>query len=173
MIVRIEYAAESLGLLQSVYAKYSPDYPFEYTFTDESFRKKLVDEKVLGIISASFTVLTIFISCLGLFGLAAFSAVQRTKEIGIRKILGASVGRIIYLLSIDFLKLVIIAFLVAFPVSWWLMNDWLEHFFYKVSIEWWIFPAAGLSAILIALITISTQAIKAAIANPVKSLRTE
>lgn len=166
-------AAESLGLLQSIYAKYSPDYPFEYTFTDESFRKKLVDEKVLGIISASFTMLTIFISCLGLFGLAAFSAVQRTKEIGIRKILGASVSRIIYILSIDFLKLVIIAFLVAFPVSWWLMNGWLEHFFYKISIDWWIFLLAGIGSILIALITISAQAIKAAVANPVRSLRTE
>lgn len=166
-------ALQSLSVLQSIHAKYNPDYPFEYTFTDESFRKKLIDEKVLGIISASFTVLTIFISCLGLFGLAVFSAMQRTKEIGVRKILGASVGRITVMLSIDFLKLVVIAFLVAFPVSWWLMNEWLAKFYYKVNIDWWIFLLAGITVMLIAFLTISTQAIKAALANPVKSLRTE
>ena len=117
--------------------------------------------------------LAIIISCLGLFGLAAFTAERRTKEIGIRKVLGASVAGITTLLSKDFLQLVAISCLVAFPVAWWMMHNWLQNYKYRIEISWWIFLAAGISAILIALITISFQSIKAAIANPVKSLRTE
>ena len=118
-------------------------------------------------------IITIFISCMGLFGLAMFSAERRTKEIGIRKVLGASVANITAMLSKDFLILVLIAFLVASPIAWYCMNQWLQGFAYRVSISWWIFALAGSAAILIALITVSFQAIKAALANPVKSLRTE
>jgi putative ABC transport system permease protein len=118
-------------------------------------------------------VLAILIACLGLFGLVTYAAEQRTKEIGIRKVLGANVAHIVGMISKDFLKLVLIASVIAFPVAWWAMNKWLQDFAYRVSISWWIFFAAGLLAVVIALATISFQAIKAAMANPVKSLRTE
>jgi putative ABC transport system permease protein len=121
----------------------------------------------------SFTLVAIFISCLGLFGLAAFSAEQRNKEIGIRKVLGASVSGIVKLLSTDFLKLVMVAIVIATPIAWWALNKWLEAFAYRINISWWVFVLAGISAIFIALFTVSFQAIKAAVANPVKSLRTE
>ena len=117
--------------------------------------------------------MTSSISCLGLFGLAAYTAERRTKEIGIRKVLGASVSRITRLLSMDFLKLVFISAIIAFPIAWWAMNNWLLNYAYRIEISWWIFIAAGVVALLIALFTISFQAIKAAVANPVKSLRTE
>ncbi|MEJ7683125.1 MAG: FtsX-like permease family protein [Segetibacter sp.] len=120
-----------------------------------------------------FTILSIIIACLGLFGLVTFMAEQRIKEIGIRKILGASVSGIVSLLSKDLIKLVIIAIVVASPIAWWTMNKWLQDFAYRINISWWIFLTAGLVAVLIALITVSFQAIKAAVANPVKSLRTE
>jgi putative ABC transport system permease protein len=118
----------------------------------------------------AFTIMAICISCLGLFGLAAFSAEQRNKEIGIRKVLGASVGGIVQLLSTDFIKLVLIAFLIATPISWWVMNKWLEGFAFKIQISWWMFAIAGFVTILIALFTVSSQAIRAAIINPVKAL---
>lgn len=118
-------------------------------------------------------MLAIVIACLGLFGLATFLAEQRTKEIGIRKVLGATVNNVLTLLSKDFLKLVLIAFVVAAPVAWWGMNKWLQDFTYRTDISWWVFALAGVAALLIALITVSFQAIKAALANPVKSLRTE
>ncbi|MDP4216533.1 MAG: ABC transporter permease, partial [Bacteroidota bacterium] len=121
----------------------------------------------------SFTLMAIFISCLGLFGLAAFSAEQRNKEIGIRKVLGASVPGLVRLLSKDFLQLVFIAMLIAIPIAWWSMNKWLEAFAYRVPISWWMFGLAGILAILIALLTVSFQAIRAAVANPVRSLRSE
>ena len=124
-------------------------------------------------ISNSFTILAILISCLGLFGLAMFTAQQRIKEIGVRKVLGASVAGIVSMLSKDFLKLVVISILVASPIAWWAMNKWLQDFAYKINISLWVFVLAGTVALLIALITISFQAIKAAIAKPVKSLRTE
>jgi len=119
------------------------------------------------------TVIAILISCLGLFGLAAFATTQRTKEIGIRKVLGASVKQIVGLLSKDFIKLVLIAIIIASPIAYYFMNQWLQDFAYRINIEWWIFALAGIIAIAIALLTVSYQAIKAAIANPVKSLRTE
>ena len=120
-----------------------------------------------------FSLLTIFVACLGLFGLATYTAEQRTKEIGIRKVLGASVTQVTQMISKDFLKLVLIASVIAFPVAWWAMNKWLQNFAYRINMSWWVFAVAGLSALLIALLTVSFQAIKAAIANPVKSLRTE
>ena len=128
---------------------------------------------MIGKLSRLFAGLTILISCLGLFGLAAYTAERRTKEIGIRKVLGASVQNLLYLMSKDFLKLVLIAFVIAFPLAWWYMSHWLQDFAYRISINWWVFIAAGIGAILVALLTVSFQAIKAAISNPIKSLRTE
>ena len=131
------------------------------------------NEQRVGKIALSFSFLTILIACLGLFGLATFVAEQRTKEIGIRKVLGASVKGIVQLLSKDFIKLVLIAFVIATPVAWYAMNKWLQDFAYRINISWWMFAVAGLLVIFITLLTISFQSIKAAIANPVKSLRTE
>jgi ABC-type antimicrobial peptide transport system permease subunit len=119
------------------------------------------------------SALSIFISCMGLFGLATLTVVRRTREIGIRKVLGASVSSVVGLLSKEFLVLVIIAALIAFPLGWWAMNKWLEDFAYRIHIDWWVYPVAGIAALLIALLTVSFQAIKAALANPVKSLKTE
>ena len=120
-----------------------------------------------------FTLIALIIACLGLFGLATFTAEQRTKEIGIRKVLGATVTNIVTMLSKDFLKLVTIASLIAFPIAWFIMNKWLQDFSYRINIDWWVFIAAGISAVLIALLTVSFQAIKAGVSNPVNSLRTE
>lgn len=147
--------------------------PFSYRFLDESFTEMYKSEQRAGKIALIFSVLAIFIACLGLFGLATFIAEQRTKEIGVRKVLGASVPNLVSMLSKDFLKLVAIASLIAFPVAWWAMHKWLQDFAYRINIEWWVFVLAAFIALLIALLTVSVQAIKAAIANPVKSLRTE
>ena len=147
--------------------------PFSYRFIDESFDQMYRAEQRTGEIALIFSMLAIVIACLGLFGLATFLAEQRTKEIGIRKVLGATVNNVLTLLSKDFLKLVLIAFVVAAPVAWWGMNKWLQDFTYRTDISWWVFALAGVAALLIALITVSFQAIKAALANPVKSLRTE
>src|SRR4030095_14559218 len=144
-----------------------------YTFMDDDFNKTYTAEQQTGKLFITFAVFAIFIACLGLFGLVTYAAEQRTKEIGIRKVLGASVGGIVAMLSKDFAKLVLIASIVAFPVGWWAMNKWLQSFAYRINISWWVFLAAGVTAIVIALITVSFQAIKAAISNPVKSLRTE
>jgi len=130
-------------------------------------------EENLGSLIWIFTIMAIFIGCMGLFGLAAFSAEQRIKEIGIRKVLGASVLSITALLSKGFVRLVLISSLIAFPIAWWAMNKWLEDFSYRITISWWVFLVAGIAALLIALITVSFQAIKAAVANPVKNLRAE
>ena len=147
--------------------------PFLYSFLDEDFSNLYKGEQRTGGMFIAFASLAIFIACLGLFGLAAYSAEQRTREIGIRKVLGSSVNGIIALLSKDFIKLVGVAIIIAIPLAWWVMNQWLQDFAYRININWWIFAVAGIVAILIALITVSFQAIKAAIANPVKSLRTE
>jgi len=147
--------------------------PFAYSFMDDDFNAAYRSEQRVGKISISFAILAILIACLGLFGLVAYAAEQRTKEIGIRKVLGATVSNIIGMLSKDFLKLVLIASVIAFPIAWLGMNRWLQDFAYRISIGWWIFLVAGLAALAIALMTMSFQAIKAAIANPVKSLRTE
>jgi putative ABC transport system permease protein len=162
--------------IKSIESKWNhiiPNRPFEYSFLDESFDKQYRAEERFGNLFFNFALLAIFISCLGLLGLASYSTIQRIKEIGVRKVLGASVADIINLLSIDFLKLVLIAFVIASPVAALFMSKWLQDFAYRTYIQWWIFLFAGISAIAIAFITISFQAIKAAIANPVKSLRTE
>ena len=164
---------QTLGQLKSVFKKINPDLPFDYFFLDEAFDKLYKKESKLGALFNYFSMLAIIISCLGLFGISAFATQQRTKEIGIRKVLGASVNGLTMMLSKDFIKLVVIASLTAFPIAWWVMSKWLQDFAYRVNISWWIFLAAGGSALAIAMLTVSFQAIKAAIANPVKSLRTE
>jgi ABC-type antimicrobial peptide transport system permease subunit/AraC-like DNA-binding protein len=165
--------AVNLAKAEKIFKQYNPQYPFEYYFADEQYAQKFRTEQRDGSLSTLFAGLTIFISCLGLFGLAAYMAENRVKEIGIRKVLGASVGSIAALLSADFIKLVAISILVASPVAWWAMNKWLQNFNYRIGVEWWVFVVAGGGAIIIALITISSQAIKAALTNPVKSLRSE
>ncbi|MDN3551101.1 ABC transporter permease [Mucilaginibacter aquaedulcis] len=157
----------------TIWQKDVPATPFEYTFMDDQIQKQYETEITLSNIINSFTIMAIVISCLGLFGLAAFSAEQRSKEIGIRKVLGASVGGIVQLLSRDFLKLVLISIIIAVPVSYFAMDKWLQAFAYRIPLSWWMFAIAGIIAIGIALFTVSFQAIKAAVANPVKSLRTE
>lgn len=163
----------ALGKIESVFKKYNPEQPFGYQFVDEDYAKKFGNEERIATLSGFFALLAIFISCLGLFGMASFVAEQRTKEIGVRKILGASVFNLWRLLSKDFVVLVIISLLIAIPVSYYFMYNWLQNFQYKTQISWWIFAAAGFGALMITLLTVSFQAIKAAIANPVKSLRTE
>jgi len=150
-----------------------PNRPFSYYFMDEFFDRQYRTEERFGRLFLNFAALAIFISCLGLLGLASYSTMQRTREIGIRKVMGASVSNIINLLSKEFLKLVIISFFIASPVAWYFMHKWLNDFAYRTQISWWIFAAAGVLALLIAVITISVQAFRAAVANPVKSLRTE
>lgn len=162
-----------LGKIETIWHNDLPAVPFEYSFLDDEVQKQYETEITLSHIINSFTLIAILISCLGLFGLAAFSAEQRKKEIGVRKVLGASVSGIVQLLSKDFIKLVIVSFIIATPVAWWAMSKWLEAFAYRINISWWMFALAGFIAALIALLTVSFQAIKAAIANPVKSLRTE
>ena len=163
----------TLASIEKRFKKYSPAYPFEYSFLDEVFAKEYRTEMTIGKLSLIFTTTAVLISCLGLFGLVAYSAAKRTKEIGVRKVLGASVSNIVALLSEDFIKLVAIAFVIAAPVAYFFMHRWLQDFAYRINISWWIFLLAGSFAIAIALATISFQAIKAAIANPVKNLRTE
>ena len=153
--------------------KNNPAYPFNYQFVDDQFNQMFLSEMLISKLSRVFAALAIIISCLGLFGLAAYTAERRTKEIGIRKVLGASVSGIAALLSKDFLKLVAVSCIIAFPVAWWIMHSWLQNYQYRIEISWWIFLIAGGVAILIALFTISFQAIKAAVANPVNSLRSE
>ncbi|MEP6748280.1 MAG: ABC transporter permease [Bacteroidota bacterium] len=165
--------AQTIQQLKAVYGKYDSAQPFEYYFMDEAFDNMYKAEDRLAKIFSVFTAFTLLIACLGLFGLSAFMAVQRTKEIGIRKVLGASVSQVTALLSKDFLKLVVLAIVIASPIAWWAMNKWLDMFAYKTVIHWWVFILAGAIAVLIALATISFQSIKTAIANPVKSLRTE
>ncbi|PCJ98747.1 MAG: cell division protein FtsX [Flavobacteriaceae bacterium] len=163
----------SLSQIEGVWNKVAPGQPFNYYFMDESFNNTYQSERRLGTIFIIFTILSILIACLGLFGLAAFNAEKRTKEIGIRKVLGASVGQISYRLSYDFLKLVGIAILVSLPIGWFAMNKWLEDFSYRIEIPWWVFALAAFLAVGISILTVSYQSIKAAIVNPVKSLRAE
>lgn len=164
---------EVLVSLAGVYRDINPAYPFAYQFVDEEYKKLYSNEMVISKLTVLFATLAILISCLGLFGLVMFAAEQRIKEISVRKVLGASLIQIIALFSKDFLKLIIIAFLIAAPLAWYYMHQWLQDFAYRITISWWIFVLAGLSAIIIALLTVSYQAIKAGTANPVKSLRAE
>jgi putative ABC transport system permease protein len=165
--------AENLAAMEKIFKKFNPDYPFEYHFVDVDYALKFDETQRTATLSGLFAGLTILISCLGLFGLAAYMAENRIKEIGVRKVLGATVFNITKLLSKDFLVLVGIAILIASPVAWYIMHEWLQSYSYRITIQWWVFGVAGLGAVTIALLTVSFQAIKAAIANPVKSLRTE
>ncbi|MEX6686776.1 ABC transporter permease [Danxiaibacter flavus] len=162
-----------LTQLEKICKELNPKFPFAYQFSDLEYARLYKSEQVVSKLSGFFAFLAIFISCLGLFGLATFTAAQRTKEIGVRKVLGASVANIAGMLSGDFLKLVGIAFIIAFPVAWLVMNNWLQNFAYKINIEWWMFAVAGFATVCIALLTVSYQSIKAALNNPVNSLRTE
>lgn len=166
-------AEKNIASLKNIFKKYNPSYEVNYRFADEEYAKKFNDEKRTGTLASLFALLTIIISCLGLFGLSSYMAENRIKEIGVRKVLGASITSITALLSKDFLKLVWLSFAIAGPVSYWAMHSWLKNFPYRVNIHWWVFVIAGLAAVFIALVTVSFQAIKAAITNPVKSLRTE
>jgi len=164
---------QTLAQIESTWASLVPDRPFDYYFLDESIDRLYRSEQNFRAIFSTMTLLSLIIACLGLFGLAAFTAEQRTKEIGIRKVLGASVSGLVGLLSQDFVKLVLIANLIACPVAWYAMKQWLQSFAYRIDMGWWIFALAGGIAVLIALLTVSMQAIKAALANPVAALRYE
>jgi putative ABC transport system permease protein len=165
--------AANLAKVEFIFKKYNSEYPFEYYFADEFYNRKFGNEKQTGKLALLFAGLTIFISCLGLFGLAAYMAETRTKEIGVRKVLGASVSSIATLLSKEFVRLVIVAIVISSPLAWWIVAKWLESFNYRVAMSTWVFVNAGIISVMIALITVSFQSIKAAIANPVRSLRTE
>ncbi|HEY4964775.1 MAG TPA: FtsX-like permease family protein, partial [Puia sp.] len=171
--IRVTDMAATVGQIKNKWKSMTASQPFEYSFMDEDFNKLYITEERTGQIFVSFAVLAILIACLGLFGLITYAAEQRVKEIGIRKVLGASVTSIVSLISRDFLVLICIASLVAFPLAWWAMRKWLQDFAYRVDIGWWAFAFAGIITVVIALLTISFQAVKAATANPVKSLRTE
>jgi putative ABC transport system permease protein len=165
--------SSTIEAIKAKYAAFFPGNIFSYYFLDEKFNTQYKDEQLFGKAFSIFSVFAIFIACLGLLGLSLFATSQRVKEIGVRKVLGASVTNIVLLLSKDFIRLVIIAFVMAAPLAYYVMHAWLQDFAYRINIEWWVFAIAGLLAVFIALFTISFQAIKVAIANPVKSLRTE
>jgi putative ABC transport system permease protein len=165
--------AEALAKTEAVFKVNNPGYPFEFKFLDEEFDQLFATETLIGKLAGIFSMLAIFISCLGLFGLAAYTAEHRRKEIGIRKVLGASAQGLAALLSKEFLKLVALSCILAFPISWWAMHNWLQDYQYRTTIHWWIFAIAGIVSLAIALITVSFQAVKVAITNPIKSLRTE
>ena len=164
---------DAITALTSIFNKYNPAYPFAYAFADDSYAAKFKQEVLVGKLAGLFAAFAIFISCLGLFGLAAYMAEQRTKEIGIRKVLGASIPQVWMLLSKDFIMLVLISCFIASPVALYFVTGWLQKYDYRISISPFVFIIAGVAAIIITIITISFQAIKAAVANPVKSLRTE
>ena len=164
---------EALAFIEKTYSQFDKSNPVEFHFLDQNFARQYEAEAKQEKLSLTFTILAIFIACLGLFGLAAFTAQQRVKEIGIRKVLGATVTSIAFMLSKDFVKLVLIAICIATPIAWYAMNKWLEGFAYRVSVEAWVFVLAAVVAMAIAIVTVSIQAIKAGMANPVKSLKTE
>ena len=164
---------QTLAKIESIVKQANPGYPFDYRYVDDQFNSMFSNETLISKLSRVFASLAIFISCLGLFGLAAFTAERRTKEIGIRKVLGATVTDITRLLSRDFLRLIVLSNLVAFPIAWLAMRSWLNGYAYRININAWVFLAAGLTAIAIALVTVSFQAIKAAMANPAKSIKAE
>jgi ABC-type antimicrobial peptide transport system permease subunit len=151
----------------------APDYPFTYKFVDDEYNKKFVSEERIGNLISAFAILTIFISCLGLFGLAAYTAERRTKEIGVRKVLGADLSSILVMLSKEYVYLIGVACLIASPIAWYFLHEWLQNYTYRIEIPWWIFIVSGVSALLVALLTVSFQSIRAALMNPVQSLRSE
>ncbi len=164
---------KTIATIENIWSKHFPDDPFNYFFLDDFYNQQYKADQQFGKVFTLFAMLAILIACLGLLGLSSYNILQRTKEIGIRKVLGASTQKVVYILAKDFLILVLIAFMVAVPFTWWIMHNWLQEFAYRINIGWWIFLIAGAIAVAIALITVSFQAIKAALANPVKSLRTE
>ena len=166
-------APNAIAAAQKEWKQYNAGFPFTYAFLDDTFNNLYLSEQRTAMLFNLFAGIAIFISCLGLFGLATYTAEVKRKEIGIRKVLGANVSGIIQLISKDFVKLVFISIIIATPIAWWAMNKWLEGFAYRINISWWAFALAGIFALLIALITVSFQAIKAAVANPVDSLRSE
>lgn len=168
-----ERTNDALAKVESIFKKYNPSGSFDYSFVNLEYGKKFSEVERIGKIASFFATLAILISCLGLFGMASFVAEQRTKEIGVRKVLGASVLNVWGLLSKEFIVLVFIAFIIASPVAYYYMHGWLQGYEYRTDLSWWIFAVAGLGAFALTLITVSFQAIKAALANPVKSLRSE
>jgi putative ABC transport system permease protein len=168
-----DHLQSNIENFRKVYAGAAPGYPFEYDFLDQEFNQHYKDDIKQGNILSIFSAIAIFIACLGLFGLASYTAIKRTKEIGVRKVLGSSVQNIVVLLSKDLLKPVLLGTLIAVPVGYYVMNKWLQGFAYRTDIRWWMFALSAMTAVLIALITVSFQAIKAALTNPVKSLRSE
>ena len=168
-----ESASKNLATIERVFKEHFPDIPFEYEFINSEYGEKFSSEERIGTLSGIFTALAILISCLGLFGLTSFVAEQRKKEIGVRKVLGASIFNVWNMLSKDFLKLVVISCFIAIPIAYFIMNGWLQEYPYRVILKWWIFALAIAGAMLVTIATVSFQAIKAARANPVKSLRTE
>jgi ABC-type antimicrobial peptide transport system permease subunit len=164
---------DALSKIGGVFKKYNPGSPFDYKFVDDEYAKKFSDEQRIGSLASVFAVLAIFISCLGLFGMASFVAEQRIKEIGVRKVLGATVFNLWHLLSTDFVVLIVISLLIATPVAYYFMHNWLQNYQYRTEITWWIFAVTALGAIVITLATVSFQSVKAALTNPAKSLKTE
>ena len=175
MIVKIQPGdfAGTIANIEDIWTRIAPGQPFSYYFMEDSFNDTYRSEQRLGSIFFIFTIMSLLIACLGLFGLAAFNAEKRTKEIGVRKVMGASVGQITYRLTADFLKLVGVAILISLPLGWYAMNKWLEDFTFRIEIPLWIYALAALAAIIISILTVSYQSIKAAIVNPVKSLKSE
>jgi ABC-type antimicrobial peptide transport system permease subunit len=163
----------ALKRAEDIYKKYSPDFPFEYRFADDEFQQKFASIEMISKLAGSFAILAMIITALGLFGMAAFTAEQRTKEIGIRKVLGASVSGIVLMMTKDFSRLVIIAFVIAAPLAWWACADFLQHYPVRIAMPWWVFPMAGVVSLVITIIIVSTQAVKAALHNPVDSLKSE
>jgi len=166
-------ASQAIAFIQSTWKNLFPEYPFEYQFLDDHFKEIYRTDAQISQMVAIMAGLAILISCLGLFGLASFSAEKRTKEIGIRKILGASVNDVVFLLSKHYIGLVLIANLIAWPLAWLALHRWIQDYAYRVAISWWVFVLAGVAALLIALVTVSFHAVKAALSNPVKTLRSE
>ena len=171
--LRTDHLQSAIANIKKAYADIASDYPFEYNFLNEKFDQLYKTEIKQGTVLSIFSIVAIFVACLGLFGLASYTAIKRTKEIGVRKVLGSSVQNIVVLLSKDLLKPVMVGTVIAIPLGYYAMDKWLQNFAYRISFHWWMFAVAIVAAIMIAVVTVSFQAIKAAVANPVKSLRTE
>jgi len=162
-----------ISKVEGVFKKYNPDYPFEYRFADQEFQQKFSTINMISKLTSAFATLALFITGLGLFGMAAFTAEQRTKEIGIRKVMGASVSGLVLLLTRDFSKMVLIAFVIAAPLAAWAANQFLLGYEIRIGLPWWIFPIAGIASLTITVLIVSTQAVRASMRNPVTSLRSE
>ncbi|MEL6945008.1 MAG: FtsX-like permease family protein, partial [Bacteroidota bacterium] len=164
---------ETIAAIKETYVAFNPGYPFEFRFVEEDYQQLYEAETKVAFLSKYFAGIAIIISCLGLFGLSIFTAQKRQKEIGIRKVLGANVRQIVELLSKDFMSLVLVTFIIATPIAWYLMNQWLDNFTFRIDLKWWVFALTGILAISIAFLTVSFQSVKTALANPVESLRNE